>query len=159
MHQILLLYDTLRLIFGYFVSEDHDISYLPHQCTESAATLYALARTCQTFSDIALDLLWRRLPSPNHLIYCLPCDAYVIGEGVLLVRNGLVIQEGVLVSNDSVIDSILSADQTHCRNLRGGYITTTLSAYATMVARCKAWGPANTTGWCTKRSTPASFRF
>ena len=81
--------DTLRLILGHLTPEDHDMSHLPHQRTEGAAVLCALAQTCQTLSDIALDLLWRRLPSLNHLICCLLRDAYVI-EGGVLVSNDLV---------------------------------------------------------------------
>ena len=76
MHQVLLIDDTLRLIFHHHTEEPHEMmSHLP---IDGAATLSALARTCRTFSDLALDILWSQLPSINHLIRCLPRDAYAI---------------------------------------------------------------------------------
>jgi len=68
MHQVLLMDDILHLIFSHLTPENPDMYNLPHQPTEGAATLYALAQTCQTFSDIALNLLWHQLLSINYLI-------------------------------------------------------------------------------------------
>ena len=91
MHQVLLMDDTLLLIFGHLTETPHDMtSHLP---IDGAATLCALARTCQTFSDLALNLLWCKLPSINHLVRCLPRDAYVIRVDL---QAG---PEDVLVSN------------------------------------------------------------
>ena len=38
----------------------------------------ALAVTCQTFREPALDILWRSLPNLVTLVRCLPEDAYKI---------------------------------------------------------------------------------
>ena len=90
MHQVLLLDDTLRLILGHLAPEDHNLSQPSHLCTEGAATLYALARTCQTFCDVALDFLWRQLPSLDPLIRRLPRDAYVVEEGALISSGSVI---------------------------------------------------------------------
>ena len=42
------------------------------------ATLAALARTCKTFSDPALDSLWYSQSSVIPLIKCLPSDVYIL---------------------------------------------------------------------------------
>jgi len=82
--------DTLRLIFGHLTEGPHDT--MTDLYIDGAATLSALARTCQTFSDLALDfLLCLELPTINHLFRCLPRDAYAIDPqaepGDLLVSN------------------------------------------------------------------------
>ena len=55
MHQVLLMDDILRLIFGYLTEKPHDIT--SHLSIDGTVALSVLARTCQTFSDLALELL------------------------------------------------------------------------------------------------------
>jgi len=102
--------DTLRLIFGNLTKKPPDMmSHTPS--IDGAATLSALARTCQTFSDLALGLLWRQLPSIYHLVRCLPRDAYVIDR-----RKG---HEDILVSKTR---SLLSADSNPITETDKAYI-------------------------------------
>ncbi|KAG9309975.1 hypothetical protein JVU11DRAFT_10009 [Chiua virens] len=42
------------------------------------AILARLARTCRTFNNAALDILWETLPSIRYLIRCLPTDLWKI---------------------------------------------------------------------------------
>ena len=41
-------------------------------------SLAALAISCRTFQDPALDVLWRRLPCIGPLVRCLPSDAWEV---------------------------------------------------------------------------------
>ncbi|EIW81799.1 hypothetical protein CONPUDRAFT_143481 [Coniophora puteana RWD-64-598 SS2] len=67
MHPALDIVELLRHIFGY-LNEDFDIT---SGCV-NGRTLSALARTCQTFKEPALDALWENLSSLDPLIKCLP---------------------------------------------------------------------------------------
>ncbi|KAG9316790.1 hypothetical protein JVU11DRAFT_2854 [Chiua virens] len=44
------------------------------------ATLARLARTCQTFSNTALDILWENLASIMNLVRCLPEDIWEVSN-------------------------------------------------------------------------------
>lgn len=44
-------------------------------------SLFVLARTCRLFRDPALDVLWARLESPEHLYMLFPPDMIRIGDG------------------------------------------------------------------------------
>ncbi|KAG2042316.1 hypothetical protein BDR03DRAFT_945032 [Suillus americanus] len=71
MHICLLPTETLLRIFtticGDFTTSIYLVS-IPGSC----ATLAALARTCKTFKEPALDILWKRLDGLEPLILCLP---------------------------------------------------------------------------------------
>ncbi|KAG1755578.1 hypothetical protein EDB19DRAFT_415224 [Suillus lakei] len=65
MHVCLLVTDILHNIFA-IIYEDAEPT--------SRATLAALARTCKTFKEPALDILWKHLDGFKPLISCLPED-------------------------------------------------------------------------------------
>jgi hypothetical protein len=46
----------------------------------SRPTLAALARTCRTFKELALDLLWANITGFKPLLSCLP-------DGVVIIPN------------------------------------------------------------------------
>lgn len=66
-HYCLEIREILDNIFGYLVP----YNYRGH----GLGTLAALARTCKTFSEPALDILWYSQDSVVPLISCLPSDA------------------------------------------------------------------------------------
>jgi hypothetical protein len=83
MHRCLAIQDILRLI-----CESFDPS------GRSSSTLFALACTCHTFKEPALDYLWHTQTSLMPLFKCLPQDMWE-GEGTLngwktLVSKGLI---------------------------------------------------------------------
>ncbi|KAH7905114.1 hypothetical protein BJ138DRAFT_979061, partial [Hygrophoropsis aurantiaca] len=59
MHRTLLVEDIQHYIFNQITSK---------------GTLNALARTCQAFTETALDAQWRDLDSFTSLIECMPRD-------------------------------------------------------------------------------------
>lgn len=63
---------------------------LPDEDTEKAGrqALAALARTCRTFSELALNPLWRRLDTLQPLMLCVPNKASASHESdAPLVRH------------------------------------------------------------------------
>ncbi|KAH7906622.1 hypothetical protein BJ138DRAFT_1162238 [Hygrophoropsis aurantiaca] len=62
--------------------------YVFHQISDKR-TLSALARTCQTFTEAALDVLWRDLKSFTKLIQCMPRDLWTIGPQTSDLSKGL----------------------------------------------------------------------
>lgn len=54
------------------------------------AELAAMARTCNLFSDAALDVLWRRQDSILNLIRCMPPDLWETGYRPGLTASTLV---------------------------------------------------------------------
>ena len=63
MHRVLRIQEILLNIFG----------YCPRPTPQSPTSdLPALARTCRTFKEPALDVLWEELVEPSPLAQCLP---------------------------------------------------------------------------------------
>ncbi|KAG1741087.1 hypothetical protein EDB19DRAFT_1706216 [Suillus lakei] len=69
MHPALQLNDIIYVIFRHV--NDPSLSFQPGG-NVGQTTLAALARTCQTFHEPALDVLWEDLYFPHPLVYCLP---------------------------------------------------------------------------------------
>ncbi|KAH7903311.1 hypothetical protein BJ138DRAFT_167946, partial [Hygrophoropsis aurantiaca] len=65
MHRALLIEDIQLYIFN----------QVEEQLRDSSA-LSALARTCQAFTQVALDVLWRNLDCFTRLIQCMPSDLW-----------------------------------------------------------------------------------
>lgn len=78
MHRLLHVLEILGLVFNLVFEE-------PKMGPKS---LVALACTCRTFKDTALDILWRTVPNFAPLIQCLvPSSAWELREaGFSLVR-------------------------------------------------------------------------
>jgi hypothetical protein len=66
MHRCLAIQDILRLIFESFDPHNSDDNY----------SLVALAFTCHTFEEPALDYLWHTQTSLRPLLKCLPQDMW-----------------------------------------------------------------------------------
>ena len=66
MHRCLLIQELLSIIFHH---------------AHARKTLARLARTCKTFQDPALDILWCTQDTLLYLLKCLPCDAWVFQMG------------------------------------------------------------------------------
>jgi hypothetical protein len=65
MHRALFILDILREIFSY-------IDYIPlhNYASPKFKSLAALARTCKTFHDPAMDLLWADIHDLEPLLGC-----------------------------------------------------------------------------------------
>lgn len=63
MHPIFRIDDTLECIL-------RETTSLPDMCR--------LARTCRTFTEPALNIVWKKLPDIYPLIRCLPVDAWYL---------------------------------------------------------------------------------
>ncbi|KAG9311598.1 hypothetical protein JVU11DRAFT_7807 [Chiua virens] len=74
MHQCLTIVEVQHVIFREVLIVDHWDQWA------GRATLAGLARTCRTFSDAALDILWEDLPSFAYLIRCLPSSLWKINQ-------------------------------------------------------------------------------
>ncbi|KAM5536818.1 hypothetical protein V8D89_009536 [Ganoderma adspersum] len=69
MHQCLCIEDILRVAFDYVDEHEYDPTQWIYVRREHALkTLAALTRTCRTFKDPALDVLWREIPDLYVLI-------------------------------------------------------------------------------------------
>ncbi|EIW81824.1 hypothetical protein CONPUDRAFT_164584 [Coniophora puteana RWD-64-598 SS2] len=75
MHRVLTIHELIQHIFGCL--NDH-FSNVTGSGNER--TLSALARTCQTFKEPALNVLWEKIASLDPLIKCLPKDAWKVEE-------------------------------------------------------------------------------
>ncbi|EIW74832.1 hypothetical protein CONPUDRAFT_169777 [Coniophora puteana RWD-64-598 SS2] len=71
MHRVLLVAELLDNIFGNLSAEFERLIGGPND-----GTLLALATTCRTFKEPALNALWENLPEIDTLIKCLPRDAW-----------------------------------------------------------------------------------
>lgn len=69
MHRALHIEEILLNIFGHCHPADAAWTILRSHAT---ADLAALARTCRTFKEPALDVLWSELIDLSPLAYCLP---------------------------------------------------------------------------------------
>ena len=83
MHHILHIQEILLNIFGHCCPTELD--WTPHR-RRSTAALAALARTCRTFKEPALNVLWCELIDLTPLPRCLPEACCVTGR----VRTGFV---------------------------------------------------------------------
>ncbi|KAF8555287.1 hypothetical protein OG21DRAFT_919477 [Imleria badia] len=78
MHPALQIQDILLNIFGHFHPQEtaSDLPALARPCLPTTSTtasdLFTLARTCRTFKEPALDVLWEELLDPSPLARCLP---------------------------------------------------------------------------------------
>ena len=77
MHHTLEIQDILSNIFHHF--------FLPESHT-AAHDLAALARTCRTFKEPALDVLWRTLNNLSPLARCLPEASHKLTSQEYTVR-------------------------------------------------------------------------
>ena len=69
MHQCLCIDDIMRVVFGFVDEHEYDPAKGVYVRQEhSLLMLSALCRTCQTFKDPALDVLWREIPDLFVLI-------------------------------------------------------------------------------------------
>lgn len=84
MHSCLLLNEILSVIFEHFF------------VTADASTLAALARTCHTFTEPALDVLWRELATLSPLLQCLSSDLWVLQKGKQSGRKELCFRKPLL---------------------------------------------------------------
>ncbi|KAH7924043.1 hypothetical protein BV22DRAFT_541321 [Leucogyrophana mollusca] len=82
LHATDILYEIASKIYGY--PGDPSTMRMP-VLRQARADLASLARTCRTFRDPALDVLWSFLNSFDPLIRCLPQDLWVKDEGGFLV--------------------------------------------------------------------------
>ncbi|KAG0691795.1 hypothetical protein DFH29DRAFT_1010184 [Suillus ampliporus] len=93
MHVCLLPTEVLLRIFAIFAPNDiYDYRSISH------ATLAALARTCMTFKEPALDTLWRKIQGFQPFISCLPGSVSSIGiQGKLTLKRPLLEGEWRLI--------------------------------------------------------------
>ncbi|KAH7924042.1 hypothetical protein BV22DRAFT_541174 [Leucogyrophana mollusca] len=82
LHITHILYDIASNIYGHV--DPLSTKNLPG-LRQARADLASLARTCRTFRDPALDVLWSFLTSFHPLIRCLPQDLWVKDDGGSLV--------------------------------------------------------------------------
>ena len=77
MHHVLYVEDILREIFSYLLP-------LPPRCPSrsSRMVIVAVARTCRSFKEPALDILWEDLQDLTPLVRCLPGASSVNSIGV-----------------------------------------------------------------------------
>ncbi len=69
MHKCLCIDDIMRVVFGFIDEHEYDPTRAVHVRQEhSLRMLSALSRTCHTFKDPALDVLWREIPDLYVLI-------------------------------------------------------------------------------------------
>ncbi|KAF7377844.1 hypothetical protein MSAN_00207900 [Mycena sanguinolenta] len=106
MHRIFRISEILDLIFaalqGSFSEEPHWISREERNKVLGRGELAALARTCKTFCDQALDLLWREQETLANILKCLPSDLWKEERKRISPRHTKL--------NFSIIGSISSAD-------------------------------------------------
>lgn len=86
MHRALYVEEILRQIFAYFLPQP--VLSLSESLGEhfSRRDVIALARTCETFKEPALDILWEELPNLTPLVRCLPEASSVNSVGVRSFR-------------------------------------------------------------------------
>lgn len=69
MHECLCIDDIMRVVFGFVDEHEYDSTQgLYVRQEHSLRMLAALSRTCHTFKDPALDVLWREIPDLYVLI-------------------------------------------------------------------------------------------
>ena len=72
MHACLVINELVVHIMGFLMEGAAPGSGRPHGSREIAR----LARTCKSFMDPALDLLWRTQGAVSPLVMCLPCELW-----------------------------------------------------------------------------------
>ncbi|KAF8548439.1 hypothetical protein OG21DRAFT_761405 [Imleria badia] len=105
MHHALRIQEILLNIFGHCHQPRH---------SNVASDLPALARTCRTFKEPALDVLWEELLDPSALASCLPeASHYSPGDKCYSFRKSLTqIEWCILRSYTHRIRSLLDAGNT-----------------------------------------------
>ena len=76
MHRALHIQEILIHIFSFY-SAGWGLLY-----HDANSYLVALARTCKTFKEPALDMIWAELSNLTPLVRCLPGTSWVESEGV-----------------------------------------------------------------------------
>ncbi|GJE88286.1 hypothetical protein PsYK624_043690 [Phanerochaete sordida] len=90
MHRCLQVTEILLQILDELAPPDRRSAWSSASGEIEQTSLAALARTCQTFYEPAMDVLWEHLTDIDHLLACLPCDyASVAGEDDNLPRDAL----------------------------------------------------------------------
>jgi len=83
MHACLRTPELLLNIFNYVHDDEvNERDFLKRR--PRTATLPALARTCRDFTEPALDIIWRSLPSLMPLLACIPVDRWTREEKMCL---------------------------------------------------------------------------
>ncbi|KAG2155135.1 uncharacterized protein EDB93DRAFT_1202498 [Suillus bovinus] len=75
MHSCLQICEVLQNIFSAVNNYEEitlEVPTRPHDVYVRRETLARLARTCRTFSDLALDMLWAHIDTLNPVVECLP---------------------------------------------------------------------------------------
>ncbi|OBZ72428.1 putative feruloyl esterase B-1 [Grifola frondosa] len=77
MHRALQIRELLDIVIKYI------------RCGGDTRTVAALAVTCRAFHDAALDRLWWTLKGLEHLVMCLPSDAWEVSHDYLTITREL----------------------------------------------------------------------
>lgn len=72
MHSSLLITEIFQNILDILIMEGAE------------GTIASLARTCRTFHDASLDILWFEQLGLLHLVRCMPSDLWVESEGIVV---------------------------------------------------------------------------
>jgi len=83
MHRALYVEDIIHDVF-FYIQFHSPIIMLPD--LQSQIDFLSLARTCRTFKEPALDILWERLEDLSPLVRCLPEASWVYLGGVRQFR-------------------------------------------------------------------------
>ena len=87
MHRMLYIEEILCEIFSYLLCQPETPSTPPGERSSPRRDVVALVRTCRTFKEPALDILWEYLHNLTPLVRCLPEVSSVNQVGVRSFRH------------------------------------------------------------------------